>query len=144
MMTMKEVVQNLFTENVPAKNERCDSKNEKQDFSELVDEQQRNKKKISCRRCQCVVFHAKQVTFLQGKDPKELKEMSVGGMDGKETEKTDIWWFTANEYAFDTIGFLTVDDLDVLMCGDCGFGPIGWRTSDNKNFWIAAERMSYV
>lgn len=79
-----------------------------------------------------------------GKDPKELKEMSVGGMEGKEIEKTDVWWFTTNEYAFDTIGFLTVDDLDALMCGDCEFGPIGWRTSDNKNFWIAAERMSYA
>uniref|UniRef100_A0A0R3RZB8 Guanine nucleotide exchange factor MSS4 n=1 Tax=Elaeophora elaphi TaxID=1147741 RepID=A0A0R3RZB8_9BILA len=144
MTPVKEVTQNLFTENVPATNEKCGGKNEKQDFSVLVDDQQRNKKEILCRRCQCVVFGAKRVILLQGKDAKELKEMSVGGMEGKQVERTDIWWYTTNEYAFDTIGFLTVDDLDVLMCGDCEFGPIGWRTSDNKNFWVAAERMNYA
>uniref|UniRef100_A0A915Q5W3 Uncharacterized protein n=1 Tax=Setaria digitata TaxID=48799 RepID=A0A915Q5W3_9BILA len=171
-MAVKEVVQNvcvvtlrnqltdtLFTENATATNEKCSSKNEKQNFSDLIDDQQWNKKKILCRRCQCVVFGVKKATLLEGtyfikrnqlllhsggKDPKELREMSVGGTEGKQIEKTDMWWFTSNEYAFDTIGFLTIDKLDVLMCGDCEFGPIGWRTSDNKNFWVAAERMNYA
>ncbi|KAJ1350672.1 hypothetical protein KIN20_006528 [Parelaphostrongylus tenuis] len=30
-----------------------------------------------------------------------------------------------------------------LLCGDCEFGPIGLRTMDDKEFWIAVERVRY-
>lgn len=56
----------LFTENAPAINEKYDTKNVKQNFSELVDEWQQNKKKILCRRCWCVVLGAKQAILLEG------------------------------------------------------------------------------
>ncbi|VDM85443.1 unnamed protein product, partial [Strongylus vulgaris] len=31
-----------------------------------------------------------------------------------------------------------------LLCGDCAFGPLGLRTMDDKEFWVAVERVRYV
>lgn len=76
-------------------------------------------------------------------EERELREMSVGGAKGELKEKIDLWWFTDNEFLFDTVGWQTVDGVKSLMCGDCEFGPFGWRTDDNKRFYIAVERMLY-
>ncbi|VDM94870.1 unnamed protein product [Thelazia callipaeda] len=145
MVPGKEIVQDLITESKLGVDIKCSTKNVTQDFKLLTDEQGRNKKKVLCRRCKGEVFAALHAKLINGKEPKMLKEMSVGGKLGQQCEKTDVWWFTSNEYDFETIGFMTLDGgLNALMCGDCEFGPIGWRTRDNKNFWVAAERMDYA
>uniref|UniRef100_A0A915AI86 Guanine nucleotide exchange factor MSS4 n=1 Tax=Parascaris univalens TaxID=6257 RepID=A0A915AI86_PARUN len=132
----------MFTVNPALVNENCSTKNEPTDVSVLIGSNEKNSKTIRCRRCQSLVFEANKATLLKGEE-RELREMSVGGAKGKLKEKIDLWWFTDNEFLFDTVGWQTVDGVKSLMCGDCEFGPFGWRTDDNKRFYIAAERMLY-
>ncbi|KAE9412054.1 hypothetical protein Angca_001432 [Angiostrongylus cantonensis] len=65
--------------------------------------------------------------------------MTVGGREGKETETISWWWHTKSDMDFDTIGF----EWLTLLCGDCEFGPIGLRSLDDKEFWVAVERVRY-
>ncbi|KHN83837.1 Guanine nucleotide exchange factor MSS4, partial [Toxocara canis] len=131
----------MFTVNPSLVNDKCSTKNEPTDASALIDGNNKNSKTIRCRHCQSLVFEAKKAVLL--KVPRELREMSVGGEKGKFKEKTELWWFTDNEFLFDTVGWQTVDGVKSLMCGDCEFGPFGWRTNDNKRFYVAVERMLY-
>ncbi|VDK54389.1 unnamed protein product [Anisakis simplex] len=132
----------MFTVNPALVNENCSTKNEQTDLKPLLGDDNKNSKTIRCRHCQSLVFETRKAVVLKG-EPHELREMSVGGSKGKFKEKVDLWWFTDNEFLFDTVGWQTVDGLKSLMCGDCEFGPFGWRTSDNKKFYVAVERMLY-
>ncbi|ETN86492.1 hypothetical protein NECAME_16303 [Necator americanus] len=66
--------------------------------------------------------------------------MIPGGLGSTRKETISWWWHTKNDKDFDTIGFAWM----ILLCGDCEFGPIGLRTSDDKEFWVAVERVRYV
>ncbi|VDO25082.1 unnamed protein product [Haemonchus placei] len=76
----------------------------------------------------------------------KLPLMSTSGTGCKETEDVSLWWYTASDMDFDTIGFAfeVYDNKKVLLCGDCEFGPIGLRSQDDKQFWVATERVVHV
>ncbi|MFH4979923.1 hypothetical protein AB6A40_006632 [Gnathostoma spinigerum] len=133
----------MFCVNPALVDPNCSTKNEKVEIKELLNAEKKNAKMIKCRRCQSLIFEKNKVGILEG-EPKELREMSVGGEKGKFFEKISLWWYTDNEFIFDTVGWQTVDNQKCLMCGDCEFGPFGWRTDDDKKFYISCERVKYM
>lgn len=53
------------------------------------------------------------------------------------------WWYTESDLVFDTVGWQTVEGVKALVCGDCEFGPFGWRSDDSKKFYVSVERVKY-
>ncbi|VDM54425.1 unnamed protein product [Angiostrongylus costaricensis] len=112
---------------------------------DLLNVDNKNWNGIVCRRCDSLIFPEDKVGYIENYTA-ELPVMTVGGREGKETETISWWWHTKSDKDFDTIGFewLVIDNKKVtLLCGDCEFGPIGLRSLDDKEFWVAVERVRY-
>uniref|UniRef100_A0A7E4V6M6 Guanine nucleotide exchange factor MSS4 n=1 Tax=Panagrellus redivivus TaxID=6233 RepID=A0A7E4V6M6_PANRE len=121
-------------------NDKCSTSSEKVNTADLVVKGNKNRHNVLCKRCGSLIFVAGTVELVNGPE-KKLRYMSTGAVEGKGFDKVSLWWYTASDLTFDTIGWQTVDGLKSLVCGDCEFGPFGWRTDDNKNFYISVERV---
>ncbi|VDM83566.1 unnamed protein product [Strongylus vulgaris] len=111
---------------------------------DLLNVDDKNWNTIVCRRCGAVIFPEDRVKYVEDYTV-ELPEMIPGGRGSTNKERISWWWHTKNDKDFDTIGFFwdVIDNKMTLLCGDCEFGPIGLRTMDDKEFWIAVERVRY-
>ncbi|CAJ0952784.1 unnamed protein product, partial [Mesorhabditis belari] len=134
----------LITPPIFNKNKNASGKCEKVDWDFLLNTNEKNYKKIVCRRCNSIVFPPNVVIYVE-KFPVKLPQMSHEGEGKMPEEVISWWWYTNDDLDFDTIGWQTIKGKRfVLMCGDCEFGPIGFRTDDNKHFYVAVERMNYL
>uniref|UniRef100_A0AC34GNW5 Mss4-like protein n=1 Tax=Panagrolaimus sp. ES5 TaxID=591445 RepID=A0AC34GNW5_9BILA len=124
-------------------NDKCTGVCETVDRSKIVNEAGKNKQQIVCRRCQSLIFPQNVVVIVK-KPTKVIKNMSVGALTGVGSESIKEWWYTESDLDFDTVGWQTVDGVKALVCGDCEFGPFGFRTDDNKKFYVAVERVKYI
>lgn len=133
----------IFREKIVEKD--VSGKNEPVDRYEVLNCDDKNWQSIVCRRCDSLIFPEDRVKCIE--DYKvSLPIMTKGGKGSKETEEVSWWWHSTNEMDFDTIGYawVVIDNKKTLLCGDCEFGPIGLRSLDDKEFWIAVERVSYA
>ncbi|KAK0418689.1 hypothetical protein QR680_013715 [Steinernema hermaphroditum] len=124
-------------------NDKCCNACEPVPKEGLLNANKKNRQQIACKRCRSLIFPNNVVGYIEGA-PKELKKMSVGGGEKLPSEKVSWWWCTESDLDFDTVGWQTIDGQKVLMCGDCEFGPFGWREEDNKKFYVAVERVAYI
>lgn len=108
----------------------------------LLNDRDKNYAQIVCRRCSSIFFPDDRVEYIEN-NPVDLRVMTHQAAGPLETERISWWWYTNDDMDFDTIGWQTVDNKKVLMCGDCELGPIGYRTEDNSKFYVAVERVSY-
>ncbi|KAK6013598.1 Mss4 protein, partial [Ostertagia ostertagi] len=115
------------------------------DRDELLNVDDRNWKSVVCRRCDSLIFPEDRVKLVDDYKAR-LPLMSPGGKGCTETEEVSLWWYTQSDMDFDTVGFawVVIDNKKTLLCGDCEFGPIGLRTLDDKQYWVAAERVAHV
>uniref|UniRef100_A0A7I5E5B6 Mss4-like protein n=1 Tax=Haemonchus contortus TaxID=6289 RepID=A0A7I5E5B6_HAECO len=121
------------------------NKNEPVNRDDLLNVDDKNWKSVLCRRCDSIIFPEDRVKLVDNLTVK-LPLMSTSGTGCKETEDVSLWWYTASDMDFDTIGFAfeVYDNKKVLLCGDCEFGPVGLRSQDDKQFWVATERVVHV
>ncbi|KJH45092.1 Mss4 protein [Dictyocaulus viviparus] len=122
----------------------CDGKREEVNRADLLNVDDKNWNAIVCRRCDSLIFPEDKVGYVENYTA-EMPTMTVGGKGSHETEKVSWWWHTKSDMDFDTIGFewVVIDNKKILLCGDCEFGPVGLRTQDDKEFWVAVERVRY-
>ncbi|CAI5441294.1 unnamed protein product [Caenorhabditis angaria] len=132
----------LFAIRPQPPNTKVNGKCEKVNKDDLINEDDKNLYKIVCRRCNSIIFPEDVVMCIQNQ-PYQLQIMSHQGKEKLGEEKISWWWYTENDLIFDTVGWQTINKRKVLMCGDCELGPIGFRSEDNKKFWVAVERMKY-
>ncbi|KIH62858.1 Mss4 protein [Ancylostoma duodenale] len=123
----------------------CHGRNEEINRDDLLNVDDKNWNTIVCRRCDSVIFPEDRVKYIEDYTV-ELPEMIPGGKGSTGSEKISWWWYTKNDKDFDTIGYawVVIDGKKTLLCGDCEFGPIGLRTPDDKEYWVAVERVRYV
>ncbi|EFO85782.1 hypothetical protein GCK72_005263 [Caenorhabditis remanei] len=132
----------LFAIRPQPANTPVNGKCEKVNKDDLINEDDRNLHKIVCRRCKSVIF-PEDVVMTVDNQPYQLRVMTHQAKGPAAFEKISWWWYTESDMVFDTVGWQTVDKKKVLMCGDCELGPIGFRSEDNKKFWVAVERVKY-
>ncbi|CAJ0567457.1 unnamed protein product, partial [Mesorhabditis spiculigera] len=124
-------------------NAKASGKCEKINRDGLLNTTEKNYQQIVCRRCHSIVFPVNAVIYVE-KFPVKLPVMSHQGKGKVPLEEISWWWYTHDDLDFDTVGWQTINGKKVLMCGDCEFGPFGFRTDDNKHFYVAVERMHYL
>ncbi|CAD5214999.1 unnamed protein product [Bursaphelenchus xylophilus] len=124
--------------------ENCNQGCEKVEKNNLLNKNGKNAKKILCRRCSSLIFPPNSIKLVDG-EKHNLKKMSLHGAANNGSESIELWWKTTNEMDFDTWGCQTVDGTKALMCGDCEFGPFGFRIigASETTFFVAAERVKY-
>ncbi|CAD6191726.1 unnamed protein product [Caenorhabditis auriculariae] len=136
-------IMQMFTINPTRATKIVNGKCEKVDEDEILNEDDKNLNKIVCRRCSSVIFPADAVMFVK-EQPYDLSIMTHQGKGNPPKERISWWWYTEDDMVFDTVGWQTINKKKVLMCGDCELGPIGYRSEDNRRFWVAVERVKYA
>ncbi|VDO25078.1 unnamed protein product [Haemonchus placei] len=121
-------------------------KREPVDRANLLNVDNKNWQSIVCRRCDSLILFEDKVDLLEDGYTAKLPVMTPGATNTRDTEDISWWWHCTDDFEFDTIGYAVpmVDNKKVLVCGHCEFGPIGLRSADAKEFWVAVERVSYA
>ncbi|CAB3405414.1 unnamed protein product [Caenorhabditis bovis] len=132
----------LFAIRPQPPNTKVNGRCEKVNKDDLFNEDDRNLYKIVCRRCKSVIFPEDVVMAVENQ-PHKLRVMSHQGKGETDEETIAWWWYTESDLVFDTVGWQTIEKVKVLMCGDCELGPIGFRSDDNRKYWVAVERVKY-
>ncbi|KAK6049036.1 Mss4 protein [Cooperia oncophora] len=112
----------------------------------LLNVDNKNWQSIVCRRCDSLILFEDKVDLVEGGYTAKLPIMTPGAKNTTDTEDISWWWHSTDDFDFDTIGYAMpmVDNKKILVCGDCEFGPIGLRNPDEKEFWLAVERVAYA
>ncbi|KAG5675841.1 hypothetical protein PVAND_005711 [Polypedilum vanderplanki] len=118
---------------------------EVKDFSNEITEDQKNRNKIRCQYCNCLILNSASAHYTDIVFSLPLVHQKRSkSIDDLDTEEFNQYWMIEDMYTFENIGFSnTVGDYKYLICADCEMGPFGYHDLKDKKCYLALKRVKY-
>ena len=120
---------------------------EDMDTKDLINDEQKNSKCLTCLRCDSKILPQNMGTFEKDVE-KSLHVMHKKQEDaGIKKEKLKQFFVVNDMFDFDNIGFTKPVDnntIKYLICADCEVAPLGWHCISSKKNFVALARVKHV
>ncbi len=117
------------------------------DTKELLTEDHKNAKALSCLRCDCKILPISTGSFSADVE-KDLHVMHKKQEEaGIKKEKLKQFFLVSDMYDFDNIGFTKPaenESVKYLICADCEVGPLGYQCISSKKLYLALARVKHI